>query len=63
MSKILVLRVSGADEDFERELISSLDSAGAAHEIVDLDGGDYGAVLDRLGPSVLPVVLRPAIGA
>lgn len=59
VSKVLILRVEGADEKFETELVAGIDSSGGTREILDLEGADYGAVLERLGPGVLPVVLRP----
>lgn len=60
-SKVLFLKLAGADDGFAQELITGLDGSDATHEVQDLSTGDYDAVLDRLGPGVLPVVLRPAI--
>ncbi|HDP89660.1 MAG TPA: hypothetical protein ENN42_06865 [Thioalkalivibrio sp.] len=57
VNKILFLRVPEADDSFGRQIIDGLGD-GVSHEFVDVTPGDYDAILDRLGPGVLPVVLK-----
>jgi len=56
--KILFLKVPGADDVFGQQVAESLPQGDVHHEFVDVTEGDYEAILDRLEPGVLPVVLK-----
>lgn len=60
--KILFLRVPGADDDLGQQVAEHLPDGDVVAEFCDLAGEDYDAVLDRLQPGVLPVILRAARG-
>gem|GEM_PF-2343552 len=56
--KVLFLKVPGADDGFGRQVAESLSQGDVHHEFVDVAEVGYEAILDRLEPGVLPVVLK-----
>lgn len=56
--KVLFLRVADADEAFAAAVTASLPGGIVEHEYMDVLEGQYDAVLDRLEPGTLPVVLK-----
>jgi len=60
--KILFLKVPGADDDLGQQVAEHLPDGDVVHEFCELGGDNYDAVLDRLQPGVLPVVLRAPRG-
>lgn len=56
--KILFLKVPGADDVLASGLAQGIPSDDVHHEFMDVKPGQYEAILDRLAPGVLPVVLK-----
>jgi len=56
--KVLFLRAPDADEVFASAVMANLPKGVVEYEVLNLMEGQYDAILDRLEPGILPVVLK-----